>query len=426
MQVSNRWVLVPVLLVAACSDSSEPDPPAEPPEFSVSPDIQWSGGSVAVQSAYFRGLATLPTATVAGVAVDLTRIDDSTVSAMLPTLPTQSAPIEIVDGTTHYSAGTVGVTGFRELKMVNPAIVFEPVISPSPSGPQAIGGISPQPAGGAIGIVDLRTAQVRIESGVQPTGFDGGHGAGVTYDPTRLILLDSADTIGEWQFIPTMAFMDPAPYVGSPPRNIARLSDQVWLFAFNHMTAVYRTGLPDVQVQIEDPWRFHLSVAADRAILSAFYLADGAIVFQMSTGDTLYRLPMPSLGGAAFTSDGATLYVASGQFPNNELILAVNAATGAVTDQGSLPAGVDANDIALDAAGSHLFVAVRHDDVPEVLVYDTGSLSLVGRLLALPDATCVYPGYDVAIAVDDGSSTVFVVNGTSGSSTCIWEFDMLP
>jgi DNA-binding beta-propeller fold protein YncE len=146
----------------------------------------------------------------------------------------------------------------------------------------------------------------------------------------------------------------------------------------------------------------------------------------MSTGDTLYRLPMPSLGGAAFTSDGATLYVASGQYPNNEQILSVNAATGAVTAQGSLPAGLDANDIALDATASHLFVAVRHDDVPEVLVYDTGSLSLVGRLTGLPDAMCLYPGYDVAIAVDDGSSTVFVVNGTNSISTCIWEFDMVP
>jgi hypothetical protein len=415
---SGRWVLV--LVLTACSDASEPEPPA----FKLAPEVQWSGGSLTIQSVYFRGLATLPAATVADVPVDLTRVDDSTLSARLPTLPTQTAAVEVISGSIHIPVGTVAIIGFRALKQVNPDVVFEPVIASSPNGPVAIGGIYPQPLTGAIGIVDLRTAQIRVESGVSPVDFFDGHGAGVTYDPTRLILRDSTGKIGEWQFTPTLAYVDSVPPGGAFSRNLARLSEQVWLFEFNHVTNVIRASSPSFGVAFEDPFRARLSVAADRAILGAWYGEPGAVVFRMSTGDTLYRLPISSpVVDAAFTADGLTLYVV-GWVSNTPKILSVTAATGAVTGQILLSPDEGTSAIALDATASHLFVTAFHDP-PVVLVYDTETLALVGRLQALPDATCVFPGYDVSMTVDDGSATVFVVNGTSGT-TCIWEFDMLP
>jgi hypothetical protein len=273
--------------------------------------------------------------------------------------------------------------------------------------------------------VNLRTAQLSELPGVGPVNFISGHGAGATADPTRTIFRDSLGVIGEWQVIPSLAYRDTVPALGGTPRNLARLSDSVWLITYAHATTVVRGSLPRYDVAIEDPWRFTLSPVADRAILSAWYGAN-AVVFQMSTGDTLYRLPVHSVGGAAFTNDGNTLYVASGQASLFQGILAADAGTGAVSATTAFEPAVVAQDLGLNAGGSLAFVLTSVGNVPEVLVYRTATLELVGRLRAPLDVACSFPDYDDAIAVDDGSSTIFALNGTNGAVLCIWEFDMLP
>ena len=420
MRISRLWWLASLL--GGCSDAADPAPP--PPEFAVSPAAQWAGGTVLVRSRFFDGLDSLPPVTAAGVEMATVRVDDSTVAATLPTLSTQSAAVEVIDGTTHYPVGAVGVVGFRTHWIANPVAFGNPVLIKATGGPLGFAGLWPQPSGGAVGIVALDQQRVILAPGVQPVDVNALRGVGVTYDSSRYILRDGAGTIAEWRLIPGPTLVDTVPsFLQSPlARTIIRLSEGVWLNTHNHVTDVIRSGAPTISIQIEDPWAYTLSVPADRAVVSGAY-GGAAMVFRMSTGDTLYRIPITTVGGAAFTSDGSTLYAISGSFSGTEQILVVNAGTGVVTDQAETPPGSFVLGLALAAAESRILIAVQNGAVPEILIYDIGSMNLVGHLVA-PDSTGGnIPGWlDAAIVADDVTSVIYVM-GAGGN---IWEFDMLP
>ena len=291
-------------------------------------------------------------------------------------------------------------------------------------GPFGLAGLVPQPSGGAVGLVALDQQQVVLAPGVRPVDAAMLRGVGVTYDSSRYILRDAAGTIAEFKLFPPVTMVDTVPASLQSPlaRTIVRLSAGVWLNTHNHVTDVIRTGAPVISVQIEDPWAYTLSVPADRAVVSGAY-GGAAMVFRMSTGDTLYRIPISTVGGAAFTSDGSILYAVSGSLSGDQLILTVNAGTGTVTDQAQTPPGSFVLGLALAAAESQILIAVQNGAVPEILVYDVGSMNLVGRLLA-PDSTgSDIPGWlDAAIIADDVTSVIYVM-GAGGN---VWEFDLLP
>ena len=82
-------------VLTGCS-SSEPSPPS----FTINPTQQWSGGILTIRSDLFQGQGSLPAVTAAGIAMTLSRVDDSTVMATLPMLSSQTATVEVVDGGT--------------------------------------------------------------------------------------------------------------------------------------------------------------------------------------------------------------------------------------------------------------------------------------------------------------------------------------
>lgn len=407
------------LALAACSDSSEPAAP--PPEFAVSPATQWAGGTVVVHSQFFNGLDSLPPVTAAGIAMVTTRIDDSTVSATLPSSPTQSAPVEVIDGSTTYPVGSVGIVGFRGYWVTNPTAFGNPVLIRSTGGPFGLAGIVPQPFGGAVGLVALDQKRLILMPGVRPVDWGSMRAVGVTFDSSRYILRDSAGVIAEWRLIPGPTLVDtvPSSLQSVFARIIFRLSEGVWLNTHNHSTDVIRPGLPTFAVQIEDPHRITLSRIADRAIANGGYDAPGAVVFRMSTGDTLYRVPTTGwVSGAAFTADGGTLYVGANS------IVVVNASDGTVLDQAPLPADIyQVLGIALARNDNRLLVAVERGSAPEILVYDAGTLALLGRLESPPESASNVGGWlDADIIADDASSTAYVM----GAGGYVWEFDLLP
>ncbi len=133
-----RFAVCAVLALglAGCENSSDPGP-TPPPEFAVSPAAQWAGGTILVRSQFFAGLDSLPAITAAGIEMVTARMDDSTVSATLPSLPSQTVAIEVVDATTDYLVDSVGVVGFRKQMIVTPMAIGNPVMAPHPkrSGP---------------------------------------------------------------------------------------------------------------------------------------------------------------------------------------------------------------------------------------------------------------------------------------------------
>ncbi len=256
--------------------------------------------------------------------------------------------------------------------------------------------------------------------GVKPVDVWSLRAVGVTFDSSRYILRDSAGMIAEWQLLPGPTLVDSVPsFLQSPyARIIVRLSENVWLNTHNHTTDVIRPGLPTYAVQIEDPHHFTLSRVADRAIANGGY-SGGAVVFQMSTGDTLYRVPTSGrVSGAAFTADGGTLYVgASG-------IVVVEASDGTVLGQAPLPVyAFEVLGLALARNDTRLLVAIQRGSAPDILVYDAATLALLGRLDSPPEAEGSVGGWlDADIIADDASSTAYVM----GAGGYVWEFDLLP
>ncbi len=424
----SRWLFIAIPVVAACSDP--PERPNDPAEFSISPARQWSGGAITIRSSLFTGRADLPAILVDGLDATVNRIDDSTVGVTLPILPSQTgAPVKVVEGATAYNVGTIVITGFRSRAGATPGFLWEPVGVQEAGGPAVVGGTFSQPGTGGITLVDLRTGQSRIETGVAPAYWSSGHGAGVSYQPGHLILRDSSGAVGDWQVTPTLAHVDTIPAV-TFSRSVARLSPDVWLFTSNHTTMVRRTGNPDISVPMEDPFGFHLSSAADRAVLSTSQALGGVPVFAMSTGDTLFRLSLPGLAGAAFRSDGGRLFLTAGSGGPATEVQLVNAATGALIDSKPVPPGFEAFGVALSAAGDRLFVAMMADSVPHLAVYatDGDSLAQVGMLGATDATACSSCGsnmlYQALLVLDEATGTIFLAS--QGEPALIWAFDILP
>ncbi len=99
-----------------------------PPTFGVSPTAQWAGGAILIRSQFFDELDSLPPVTAAGIEMVVTRVDDSTLSATLPSISTQPAAIEVIDGATSYLVDSVGIVGFREYWITSPAVFGNPVL----------------------------------------------------------------------------------------------------------------------------------------------------------------------------------------------------------------------------------------------------------------------------------------------------------
>ncbi len=385
-------------------------------------------GNLTIRSGLFDRSGALPTIMAEGIAMTLIRQDDTTVTATLPALPSVDATIQVSDGGKQYTLGVIHVSGFRTRNFATPGFLWEPLIDTAANGaPVAISSTFNQPTQGSISLVDLRTAETAVETGVQAPWLGNTHGVGASYQSGHLILRDSTGALGDWQVWPTLAYSDTVPAVIFS-RTAHRLANQVWLFSSNHQTTVRRSGAPDIVVSQEDPWGIALSQAADRAVMnSSFTAVGGAPVFQMSTGDTVYRLPVGP-HGSAFTSDGSTLFVVGEALPPGGKILKVNAATGAILASGGPPVAVSMAGLVLSADESRIFVGAMTDSIPEVLVFDASNLNLVGHLAATPATACSSCGanhlFQAGLALDEVTGTLFVVS--QGEPAPIWEFDLLP
>ncbi|MEO8295880.1 MAG: hypothetical protein ABI613_10235 [Gemmatimonadota bacterium] len=409
-----------LILVAGCRDGSGPGNP----DFLVTPGSQWSGGTIQVQSHLFVGLPTLPTISAGGLSMSVTRSDDSTLSAVLPILPSGNAAIEVDAGSDHFNLGNVQIAGFRRRVSASSGFAFEPVIATfaPAAGPVAVAGIFPPD--GSLGLVDLRTAVVSVVSGVEPPDFVNGHGAGVSFTPRNFILRDSTGALGEWQVYPTLAYVDTTPDLALT-RQIAHLHDQVWIVTHTHLTDLLRPGQPDSSIQIEDPWRISLFPAADRAVINGGYIGR-APVFEMSTGNVAYTIPIDAIAGAASTSNGSRLFVVGDSVGETQVRM-LDASTGSVIQKLAVVSGDFVSGLALSANGLQLFMGTLVDSLPGVIVFDVGanSLTLAGRLIAATDAAC--PAncnalVDAAVVEDAGSGTIFLVS--LGDPGLIWEFDL--
>jgi len=419
-----------LVLVAACSDSTSP---SSPPAVTIAPIANWSGGEVTLTSAAF-ATAALPVLVVGAETLSVHRTGDSSVAAALPLGPSGPVTIQLAQGHRRHDLGTVQRVGYREYRDLAPGFYGELVTTRRAGTPIVVGTTVPTLNGnGVVQYLDLGSMAVTPVPGLYGSSY---YGVSPTYRPDQFVLLDAAGTTAVWQLWPTVTQVDTTPHFGLPIRHIARLSDSVWLHTGHHYTQAYVNdsavfggyqGLPT-----ESVWSVFISPTGGTATVAVAQGTPGVPVFNSTSGDTLYTLgaAFRQAGWAAYSQDGASIYVLAGATSKDSLIR-VDAATGAVV--AGLPLTFPTMNVATDPVEPLVYVeALLADGTPTILVLEATTLAEVGRLTSPALAggpSCYTTCFEGAMAVDRTRNRLHVVwiDPRLGITTSpIWTFDLLP
>lgn len=415
--------LRPIVVIAllGCGDATTP---GQPPEFTVSPTAQWSGGTVTVRSAFFRDRDSLHLIR-AGVDTAIPiRVDDSTVAFMLPVGPSGPVELEWVNGDRYEAMGLVDRVGQAARVEVPGGPTTNLVVTLRGDSPLFLGAndadtlIIVDPLAGTATSTGLRT----------PGGY---YGPGITHRGDRFLLRDATDSLKVWQLWPSpQAIAVPPLYRTGFLRLGAQLSDSTWLFAQSHSSRTVGpgalSGLP-----VEDPWLLIMSPRGDRlAVVAIGTDLAGLPVFDAATGDTAFTIAgIRHLVGADFSPDGATLYLVgrsvSGVPPDSLLVL--DATVGTRLQGVALPDSFTPLTVSSDHGFDRVFVHGRRACGPSVVVYQASTLTVEGELHgdgAL--ASCTGVPWNGATAVDRTRQRLYVLwQGVNGLNS-LWTFDLLP
>lgn len=391
------------VLLAACNNP--PDGPSAPPTFTISPSRQWSGGTVFITSQEFVDLSTTVTVRFDSVSVAATRLDDSTVQVQLPIGPSEDLTVTIGNNL----AGFVSRVGYRDMRTLLGGEPFS--IVGFPEGPVGLGARWT----GELGMWGLLTGHFTPLNDLNYSGFAMGPSfRGPTYGTN----MDKTGVVVEWQLWPVVRPVDTVP--GTPARVAVVLAPDDHVLGYSNQTSTVVNGVHR-SFEGDEASRGFLSAAGGRALLDggAFH---GVPVFDALTGDSAYHLPLRRVSGAVFTRDGARLYlVGRSDLSTYNRLLAVDAATGDVLAQDSLPGGTEGIDLALDLAESFLILATYFEGEPFVLIYDPQTLAHLGTLSLPPEAgSCCF---SARVAVDESTRSIFLA--LPGDLLRVYRFDLL-
>jgi hypothetical protein len=433
-----RAAVLTSFVAAACGESVQPEIPA----FSATPSAQWSGGAITLRSSFFVDRVPLPLITTGtGDTLGLTRQDDSTVTTTLPPGPSGPVTLAMQTGSKSWALAGVQRVGFREMRtQTGPG--FDGVLQASDSAgvPLVFGAVSTNLTGYRAPIVRLQPGSAQSSLLVptlrQPDNVAYGMAPSVT--PGVFAVRDTTDTL-------RMARLTDGPPVVlrtaairfTSTRQVAQLNDSIWLLTGSHYTLTYVARDTSVSmitnVASESPYRVFMSPRGDRTTLGTLVsgVEGGIPVFDNATGTLAYRLPFAAVYAAAFSPDGATLYVGGGRYVTDSLV-AVDATTGAVlAGPVKLPDDFLATAIAYRTTDNQLLVGATSGansirTTLYLLVYRASTLELLG---VLPSAyECGEFGakaecFDGAITVHDAADRAYLVN--TGSPIRIMTFDLL-
>ena len=433
MTARSSLCLAAAALIAGCESTQDPE---------VWTDLRlpttqvWSGGEVQLVSAEFTG-PTLPTATLGGSALVVSRINDSTVAAQLPdgngvrALHVELAGFVAVDT-------QITLHGFRSAE----------------TGPFLSGflqHLAPQPwvlGAGDTGLVevDVRTNTVlrqwpdSVHSsdctwGVGPSVRAGhyvffGKSAGACTHPwvwhygATLTRVDSLSALQDWW---ALAEIGPGGAISGaddglviPQCDSAGCVGQFYMNMGGSLTGVT------------------IGRTAQRAVLHSYFgwLVDAA------RGDTLRRIswiagaPFHHIEGVAFNAAEDTLYVVGSQASFDSRLFVMTPSAGALLDTLTL-GSLDAFDLARDATRRWLYVfalagATTSSMVPQVIILEEGTLAPVAVLRAPPsEALALTHWHQFRIVQDAAMNAVYVVATVQvydvhGAHARILRFDLVP
>lgn len=417
--MNNRLMLLNCLAILFTGCAGEG--PWEGAAVTVNSRYAWSEGTIRITSAAFSSNNT-PTVSIADSVVAVTRLDDTTVSAAVPSVAAGPTAIRVEYLGARPRTGELETAGFADRR----------------SGPAFGGYMLPLPQSGPSIVMRGSTEIIRLDlesltqqalpiSPVQPAC---GRGIGASFVSGSIVVAESSGCrVRQWQLVPAVSSMDT---ISLPvDRFVAALAPGVWLSAMHHQVCVTRTdGAAGTCVgQQEETHRVRFSPDGRIAFTSANNSVGGVAVFD-STG-LVYRIAgLRQSGGTVFSQAGDTAFAVGTDWLPSSLqprvrLLALDPPTGAILREGlALPEPTStAEDLAGASGHPWLYaILVNPSNGPpahiSVLVFERSSLEPVGRI-ALPDELrCfdVYCDYLIAI-VDAPNRLLYVVENTRNFST---------
>lgn len=440
-------VLLLVFTLAACAEG--PTTPSPPVEVEVLTPVQWSGSEVEIRSGSFRDIASVRVA-FASDTVATTHTSDPDIRRFeLPALPSgaHEANVLVDRGAASILVRAVGVA--REPTFVAGSPLGRPLFSVQPTGAGSIllsddngrdFGPGERPGYGLVNLIAAtRVARIPELSPVDPLEVKFSV-PGPSYRLNHFVFDLSepgSSDVRVWRTRPDVA-------AGAP---LSCGHDQP---AFPYTVAEVGEGIC-LEIRDGEIWRngteFVLEDPAFRFGRAQFRMAQGGawtvlLTSPLSTREPLEKWPVfedqgevayeltryGAVAGAAFSTDGSTIWVAARLRGGEWRLDALAAATGEVLQSLSFEDGGNLLDVLKDPLDDHLYVvSARHDTEPPVLHHvDASTLDLVRSVPAPNYGLCLWAG--VRGVLDPGGSDGrihFLTNAGSDCGWLLWSFDRM-
>ena len=429
------------MVAAACttSDGTGPSPIVRTP-VTITPADQWSGGTIQLHSAAFQNVPDSGFTVFAGTTVLVHHRDsDSTASVILPAAPSGPLEIRISSGGDTVSVGSVNVVGYAGIRVASEQINdgFNTWDRGSPAvlgiaylGPDTGSGLPPQ----AVATLDLKSGQVTKYAETASNGLSD-YGAAPSFHTDEVTIANGATTT-VWRLGSTAESLGVV--LIPDTRYLVRFADSTWFWTDNHhgYGANTVTGHNSPMVGLESSWGWVFSPDRTMVIPLVDATDSGAVVLSAATGAVLRDVPsVSSVTAAAFSPDGAHVFVGGQPRTGGPLLTAVDRATGTVIGVDSSFAAADAGPIgmAVDSAGGRLFVAVNAGSAGhvELRVYDASTLALIATLDPPTEAPTCGACWIAPTVFSSSEHRVYVVPQlihplADMTPTPIYMFDVLP
>lgn len=339
---------------AACHDT--PAGPHVVPVFHLIATSVWANSQLALTSSALSG-AALPVVRIGGVTAAVTRVNDTTITATVPSHIGMN-DVTVMTGPDTVAVGSISVGGFDAVTSI--------------PGLMGVESLLPGQANTVIGNGDTGLAIVNVGTGAMTTYAESvgsancSWGPAVTPDSTRFFftMTDSLFPCfaAEWTTTPTLHLVDSLPRGALSSRLNAQLGPGRWLTTIHNFIGLTDSATASATSINGNIDRVVISPSGGRAAMN-YCCFGGVPVIDATTATVAYRLPADFAwsSGAAFSPSGDTLFMAVGDSASlysgrHFLLLAVRASDGLVLDSTALNLDTPGA-VSLDPGGKWIYVS---------------------------------------------------------------------
>lgn len=349
--------------------------------------------------------------TVSDSDVLLVRIDDTTMSALLPaTLGGSVAPVLKLDGY-QLPLASITVYGFAAMHSYEES-THEATVWPR-TGRAVVMGFSDETGG--LSFFDLDATTVTT----LPQVHYLLHSPGATYQDSVFLFKLGDDSIESWRVLPVPERLATYGGIGDLANwEAMQLGPNQWLTA-SKSGITYPTG----GVQTFQPQGVSMSPRHDRATLRTLGSdpLTGVPVFDVSSGRIAYTVPLKVAIDADFSSDGELLAMTGGSVfvSDQKRVMLFRASAGEVLGDTTFDRSVYS--VAIDPSRPLLYVGTRTGNRPTIVVLDRATFRAVGEMQAPAYVSAAaYPG---VIALNSQNGLYFFWYG-NGDPSPAWKFTL--